>query len=71
MNNTLIDLKNRKTLELDEIGKLTEKDIIFDDITYKIEDHVTTRKGELLFQVDGSWFDYKTTTEKCGRDVLK
>ena len=71
LNNTLIDLKNRKTLELDEIGKLTEKDVIFDDITYEIEDHVTTRKGELLFQVDRSWLDYKTTTEKCGRDVLK
>ena len=71
LNDTLIDLKNRKTLELDDIGKLTENDVIFDDITYEVTDHVTTNKGERLFQVDSSWIDYKNSTEKCGKDVLK
>ena len=70
-HHTLIDLKNRKTLELDDIGKLTENDVIFYDITYKVTDHVTTNKGEILFQVDCSWIDYKNSTEKCGKDVLK
>ena len=32
---------------------------------------MTTNKGEILFQVDGSWIDYKNSTEKCGKDVLK
>ena len=71
LNNTLIELKNRKTLDLDQIEKLTETDPIFDDINYKIMDHVMTNKGEILFHVDGSWIDYKNCTEKCGKDLLK
>ena len=71
LNNTLIELKNRKTLDLDQIEKLTETEPIFDDITYEITDHVMTNKGEILFHVDGSWIDYKSSTEKYGKDVLK
>ena len=71
MNSILIGLKNRKTSELDKIGKLTVNDVIFDDITQEGTDHVTTNKGEILFQVDGSWIDYKNSTEKCGKNVLK
>ena len=27
--------------------------------------------GVIIFCVDGSWIDYKNSTEKCGKDVLK
>lgn len=71
LNDTLIELKQRKTSGLDVIEELSENDVFFDDITYEITDHVTTNKGEILFQVDGCWIDYKNSTEKCGKDVMK
>ena len=54
LNDTLIDLKNRKTLELDDIGKLTENDVIFDDITYVIP----TAAYALIMYITGFIFIY-------------